>query len=107
MSNVWVPGAAGPHQEFIARLQRQVETFASERGLAKAVVEVELRDGSRYTLEALSPEPGYGFVTITPQPEEDVPAQVIVQIGAIGRIDLFTEDDKPGKFGFSVREPTA
>ena len=103
MSNVWVPGTAGPHQEFIARLQRQVEAFATERGLAKAVVELELRDGSRYTLEALSPEPGYGFVTITPQPEEDVPAQVIVQIGAIARIDLFTEAEKPDKFGFSVQ----
>ena len=103
MSELWVPGAAGPQEDFVQRLHRQIQRFAQERGLAKAVVEVELRDGSRYGVDSISPDPGSGFVTLTLQQEEDDPAQLIVPVAALSRIELYTEDEKPEAFGFSVR----
>ena len=102
MPEVWLPGMEGPHDDFVARLHHAIERFASEHGIEKAVVEVELRDGSRFTLERLSPEPGYGFVTITPVAEGDAPGELIVPIGAIGRIELSATPDEPERFGFSV-----
>jgi hypothetical protein len=57
-----LPGQAGPHEDLVARIHRQIGRFAQERGLEQAVVELELRDGSRFALDAILPEPGYGFV---------------------------------------------
>jgi hypothetical protein len=92
----------GPAEDFVGRLHREIERFAGEREIPKAVVEIELRDGSRFTLERLSPEPGYGFITLTPVSGEDLPDELIVPIGAIGRIELSMAADEPGRFGFSV-----
>jgi hypothetical protein len=92
----------GPHEDFVARVHRAIERFASDRGIEKAIVELELRDGSRYMLERLSPEPGYGFVTITPVADADAPGELIVPVGAIGRIELSATADAPERFGFSV-----
>ena len=106
MSELWIPGMpAGPQEEFVARLHRQIERFARDRQLEQAVVEIELRDGGRFTVEAISAEPGFGFVTLTPQPEEDEPTQLIVPVGAFSRIELYTEEEKPGAFGFSLPGP--
>ena len=102
MPEVWLPGMEGPHDDFVARLHHAIERFAAEHGIEKAVVEVELRDGSRFTLERLSPEPGYGFVTLTPVAEADAAGQLIVPIAAIGRIELSATPDEPDRFGFSV-----
>jgi hypothetical protein len=101
---LWVPGMEGPADDFVGRLHREIDRFASEREIAKAIVEVELRDGSRFMLERLSPEPGYGFITITPVASEDSPDELILPIAAIARLELSTAPDKPERFGFSVPE---
>jgi hypothetical protein len=102
VGQLWLPGMEGPHDDFVARVHRSIERFAAEHGIEKAVVELELRDGSRYTLERLSPEPGYGFVTITPVAGGDAPGELIVPLGAIGRIEFSATPDQPERFGFSV-----
>jgi hypothetical protein len=63
VSQLWIPGAEGPHDDFVARIHRQIGRFAQERGISQAAVEIELRDGWRFVVDALLPEPGYGFVT--------------------------------------------
>jgi hypothetical protein len=106
MSDVWTPGKPGPHEDFVARIHRQIARFARERGLERAVVELELRDGSRFELDAIMPEPGYGFVTIRPHPgDESLPPELIVPVGFIERIELYAAQDKPSRLGFSVTEP--
>jgi hypothetical protein len=106
VTDVWTPGTAGPHEDFVARIHRRIGRFAQERGIEQAVVEVELRDGSRFALDAILPEPGYGFVTIRPHPgDEDVPPEVILPIGLIARIELYAVEDEPSRLGFSVSEP--
>ena len=62
MSEVWTPGQAGPHEDLVGRIHAQIRRFAAERELEQAIVELELRDGSRFALDAILPEPGYGFV---------------------------------------------
>jgi hypothetical protein len=111
VTQLWIPGAAGPQDEFVARVNRQVGRFAQERGLAQAIVEVELRDGARFTLGSLTSEPGYGFVTLQLHPgddADDVPEELIVPIGAVDRIELRASDDPEPPFGFSAEpvDPT-
>ena len=104
MPELWLPGMAGPHDDFVQRVHRQIARFAEEHSVPKAVVEVELRDGSRYRLDAISPEPGFGFVTLRPHPEEDTPGELIVPVGAIARIELHSSDEPEPEFGFSLPE---
>lgn len=99
---LWVPGYAGPLDDLIERIHRRIEQFAAEAKVEHAFVEVELMDGVRFNVESLSPEPGYGFVTLRPHPGDDVPAELIVQIGSIKRIELSAAGDQRGQFGFSV-----
>ena len=102
MTDLWTPGVAGPHDDFVARIHRQIEGFARERELERAVVELELKDGSRFELDAILPEPGYGFVTIRPHPgDDDIPSELIVPIAMIERIELYAAQDKPSRLGFS------
>jgi hypothetical protein len=104
--DVWTPGNAGPHEDLVGRIHSQIRRFATEREIEQAVVEVELRDGSRFELDALLAEPGYGFVTIRPHPgDEDVPPELIIPVALIGRIELHAAQDKPSRLGFSVPEP--
>jgi hypothetical protein len=102
-----MPGVAGPADDFVNRLRRAIERFAADREIEKAYVEVELRDGSRFALEAVSPEPGYGFVTLTPQTDDDLPEEIVVQIGAIARIDLFRAEEERAHLGFMASPPAA
>jgi hypothetical protein len=103
VAEVWTPGQAGPHEDLVGRIHAQIRRFAAERELDQAIVELELRDGSRFDLDAILPEPGYGFVTIRPHPgEEDVPPELIVPVGAIARIELRAAPDEPSTLGFSV-----
>ena len=107
MPELWIPGLAGPHEDFVQRLHRQIERFAQEREIERASVEVELRDGSRFRLDRVMPEPGYGFITIVPHEqqriqEEDVPAELIVPISLIERVELHEAHDERGRFGFSL-----
>ena len=113
---LWVPGAAGPSlDDFVKRLHQSIEAFAERRGWEKANVEVELADGARYALHSIRPEPGYGFITLCPYPEEDErpwpksgddaecpPEELIVPVGSIKRIVLGEPEEHHDQFGFSV-----
>jgi hypothetical protein len=94
VSELWLPG---PHDEFVAALQRRIARFAAEHGAA--VVEVELRDGSSITLAAISAEPGGGFVTLVPFGDE--PREVIVPLVAVARVTLAAADESH-PLGFSA-----
>jgi hypothetical protein len=99
-THVWTPGAAGPLDEFVGRLERIVTAFTSDNDLEQAEVRIELADGSRYIVAATSAEPGFGFFSFTPHREEDdEPRLVIVPIGAVRTIDL-SSPDPARPFGF-------
>ncbi|HEX5027191.1 MAG TPA: hypothetical protein VFV56_00115 [Gaiellaceae bacterium] len=97
---VWTPGVAGPLDEFISKLTRMVETFATDNGLEQAEVCIELADGSRHTLATATADPGFGFFSFTPHRETgDEPRCFIVPIGAVRSIELSALDpERP--FGF-------
>ena len=112
-----MPGAAGPSlDDFVKRLHQSIEAFAERRGWEKVHVEVELADGARFALHSIRPEPGYGFITICPYPEEDderpwpkedaedgcPPEELIVPVGSIKRIVLNDTEEQRAEFGFSV-----
>ena len=64
-------------------------------------------DGARFTLDTISPEPGFGFVTLVPYrdaSEDDVPEQLIVPVGTIRRIELARAEEQRARFGFSAAE---
>ena len=86
--------------EFVRALHRQIEGWIAEHGPAE--VEVELRDGSVLALESVSPEPGFGFVTLTPHGDE--PMAVIVPLGAVARVTMARAEPEHA-LGFSP--PTA
>ena len=77
---------AGPAEELVKRIERRVERFKVEHGLAEVEVTIELLDGSLHRLKTLAAEPGFGFVSFCPHADE--PAEVIVPLGAIREIRL-------------------
>ena len=96
--DLWVPGAAEPSlDDFVARILRQIERYTSTHSADLSHVEVDLADGERLTLQSLSGEPGFGFLTLTVQ-GDDGAEQLIVPVGAIRRITLGPADEqhKPG-----------
>jgi hypothetical protein len=117
MPELWVPGAAGPSlEDFVARLLKTIEAFASRRGWEEVSVEVQLHDGTRFVVHSIRPEPGYGFLTLCPYPEDEErpwpaasedgecpPEELIVPVGSIVRITL-GEPERPSRFGFSIPE---
>ena len=101
MAQVWTPGTTGPLDELVGRIHRRIESFAEEHGLEQAMVEVELSDGALLRLASLSAEPGYGFLTLVPHPEDGDPLEVIVPVGAIRQLTLRrAEGESP--VGFSL-----
>ena len=102
MPELWVPGFAGPLDDLVERIHRRIEQLAEEAKVARPFVEVELADGARYSIESLSAEPGYGFVTLRPHAEDDVPDEVIVPIGSIKRVELSRAAEERGRLGFSL-----
>ena len=106
MSELWIPGlAAAPQHDLVERIHRRIERFAGDAGVEKAFVVVELADGSRIPLDALSPEPGFGFVTLIPHPdadEDDLPDELIVPVGLLRRIELARAEEQRAGLGFSV-----
>jgi len=91
---LWVPGAAEPSlDDFVERVHRQIERYTATHAADRSHVEVELAEGERLALLALSSEPGYGFLTLSVEGEH-----LIVPIGSIRRIALgpADEDRKPG-----------
>jgi hypothetical protein len=98
--DLWVPGAAEPSlDDFVARVLRQIERFTSTHASERSHVEVELWDGEHLTLESISSEPGYGFLTLSVHEGE----QVIVPVGALRRITLGPADEET-KPGFALPE---
>ena len=102
MPELWVPGYAGPLDDLVERIHRRIEQFAEEAKVEQACVEVEVSDGSRYCVERLSAEPGYGFVTLRLHPGDGVPDEVIVPIGSIKRVELSKVGEERGRLGFSL-----
>jgi hypothetical protein len=101
MPELWIPGFAGPLDDLINRIHRRIEQFSAEAEVERPAVEVELAGGIRYSIESLSAEPGYGFVTLRPH-GDDVPDEVIVPVGAIVRLELSKAAEERGRLGFSL-----
>jgi hypothetical protein len=101
MAELWTPG--GPSAaEFVAHVHQQIRRFAEANGLDQARVEVELRDGARHVLDAISPEPGFGFVTLRPHPEDEGEREeLIVPLAAVELIRIAPAEEEP-RFGFAV-----
>ena len=104
MPEFWIPGAAGPQDELVKRIERRIEEFRTEHGLERAGVSVELADGSLHRLASLSAEPGFGFITICPHCDQGEPEELIIPIGAVREIRIGVAEDEP-RLGFAP--PTA
>ncbi len=102
MPEVWTPGLAGPHEEFVGRLHRQVERFAERHEIREAVVTLELTNGARVDVKSLSPDPGFGFVTICPHGDGENPDELVIPIGSIARIELRAAEEEEPRLGFSL-----
>jgi hypothetical protein len=103
MSTLWIPGAAGPFEQFVDRLRRRIADYAQRHGLEQVAVEVELADGANFAVREISPEPGFGFFTLIPfeEPEEEL----IVPVGSVRRITLGQAEEKLARFGFTPPQP--
>jgi len=102
---LWTPINEGPHEAFVSRVHRAIEKFAEATGVPTPVVEVELADTSRWILDRIEPEPGFGMITIYVQnaKERDLPDALVIPIGLIRRFELRTSpEDRVARFGFSV-----
>lgn len=85
------------------RLLRAIRSFAEATGVEKPLVEIELADTSRFMLERIEPEPGFGMVTLyVKNARDDAPDALIVPIGSLRRIELRTAPEKADTFGFHV-----
>jgi hypothetical protein len=92
--------------DFVARLNKEVERFANEHAEGRAAVEVELADGALLQLVSILPEPGYGFLTLVPHAQEgEPPEEVIVPVGAIREFRVRIPQDRPHfRIGFAPAE---
>jgi hypothetical protein len=107
VSEPWLPGAAGPHEELVARIHAQIQEFTASRSGRGVVVEVELRDGPRVAVHSLTSDPGSGFLTLRPHGEDgDADAtpteEWIVPVAAIARITLSEAEERLVRFGFAL-----
>jgi hypothetical protein len=100
LSELWLPGPVPPVEEFVAHLHRCIRSISEEPH-----VEVELADGSRVTVESITAEPGFGFVTLKPHPTGEPPDAVVVPLGAIRRIEISRAAEVEGPLGFSLPHP--
>jgi hypothetical protein len=104
---LWTPVAQLPHVEFVEHLLKAIANFAEASGVERPLVEVELTDTSRFVLERVDPEPGFGMVTIyVTDARDDAPDALIVPIGSIRRLELRTAPEKSESFGFTVPPAT-
>ena len=103
MPDLWTPVPELPQDAFVERLHKTIASFAESFGVEKPVVEVELADRSRFVLERIEPEPGFGMVTLyVTDARDDAPDALIVPIGSLRRIELRTAPEKAESIGFSV-----
>ena len=107
MPDFWTPNAELPHEAFVERLHKAIASFAQANGVEKPLVEVELADTSRFVLERIEPEPGFGMVTLyVTDARDDAPPALIVPIGSLRRIELRTAPEREEAFGFNIRPAT-
>ena len=107
MPELWTPVPEMPHHAFVERLHKAIAAFAEANGVEKPVVEVELADNSRFVLEHIEPEPGFGMVTLyVTDARDDAPPALIVPIGSLRRIELRTAPEREEAFGFNIRPAT-
>jgi hypothetical protein len=101
--DLWTPTPELPHEAFVERLHKAIASFAESSGVEKPVVEVELADESRFLLERIEPEPGFGMVTLyVTDARDDAPDALIVPLGSVRRIELRTAPEREESIGFSV-----
>ena len=107
MPDLWTPVPELPHEAFVERLHKSIASFAEANGVEKPIVEIELADRSRFVLERIEPEPGFGMVTLyVAETRDDAPDVLIVPIGSLRRIELRTAPEKAESIGFSVPPAT-
>jgi hypothetical protein len=108
MPDLWTPVPELPHEAFVERLYKAIAAFAEANGVAKPVVEVELADTSRFVLEHIDPEPGFGMLTLyVTDARDDAPDALIVPIGSLRRIELTkAPEERLQRFGFSLPSTT-
>jgi hypothetical protein len=108
MPDLWTPTPELPHEAFVERIHRAIAAFAEATGVEKPVVEVELADRSRFVLDRLDPEPGFGMLTlyVAEARDDEAPDALIVPIGSLRRIELRTAPEKAESIGFSIPRPT-
>lgn len=105
MPELWVPAREGPHEAFVERIHSVISRFADQAGVKAPLVEIELADTSRFVLDRIEPEPGFGMVTIyvNDARDPDAPEAIVVPIGTIRRIELRSApDERVARFGFVV-----
>jgi hypothetical protein len=103
--DLWTPTPELPHEAFVERLHKAIASFAEANGIETPAVEVELADSSRFVLERVDPEPGFGMVTLyVTDARDDAPDALIVPIGSLRRIELSKEPERVQRFGFSIPE---
>ena len=100
MPELWVPGTAGPLDQLVERLHRRIAEFARKHDLPEAAVEVELVDGALIPVGAISPEPGFGFITLSPHGDE--PQELVVPIGSVKQFVIGAPEPARARFGFSL-----
>ena len=98
--------AEGPHEAFVERLLRTIARFAEQTGVQTPVVEIELADNSRFVLDRIEADPGFGMVTVYVQSRDDeAPDALVIPLGSIRRIELRkTPEERVARFGFSMPE---
>ncbi len=108
MPELWTPNAELPDVAFVERIHKSIASFAEENGVEKPLVEIELADRSRFVLERIEPEPGFGMVTLyVTDARDDAPDALIVPIGFLRRIELSkSPEERIQRFGFSVPPAT-
>ncbi|TMK73779.1 MAG: hypothetical protein E6G50_00825 [Actinobacteria bacterium] len=104
MPELWIPGAAEPSlDDFVTRVHKQIGQYTASHAAEQSEVQIELADGGRLSVQALSAEPGYGFVTLAVHRNDGGgPEQVIVPVNAIRRIDLGPAEADRARFGFAL-----
>lgn len=103
MAKPWVPGDEGDLQEFVDHLHRRIGEFVDRVGADQASVQVELDDGRRFAVATIVSDPGRGFITLVPHPDDtrESPEEVIVPLSAIRRIELDRTAERT-PFGFTL-----
>jgi hypothetical protein len=108
MPELWTPIAELPQDAFVARLHKAIASFAEANGVEKPLVEIELADTSRFFLDRIDPEPGFGMVTLyVTDTRDDAPDALIVPLGSLRRIELNkAPEERVQRFGFSLPSTT-